>query len=197
MLTKYFLFDCEMGGTDPEMSLLTLFGMVLDKHLGVTDTISLKIKPTNGRYVLSPYAMDVNKINIIEHDKDAIVISEAATEFYNFGFKNGGHTKMVPAGHNLSLDIRFVKHHLLKDDNNPDGHCWGRFFSHRRLDTASIALYLQITKQLPPELDCSLQSLAKHFGLSYDGAHNAEFDAKLTLNVLKKLIKLGDMPALY
>lgn len=189
-MKKYFIFDCETGGPSPEMSLLTLYGMVLDQNLEPIDSIGLTIKPNNGRYVIRSEAMAVNKIDIVKHDSIAIYEKEAAAQFYNFAFKHGSQEKMTPIGHNLSMDIDFVKVHLLKDRENSTGSSWGKFFSYRRIDTASIAQYLIISGKLPNDLDGSLGSLAKYFKLSYDGAHNAQFDTELTLEVLKKQITL-------
>lgn len=197
-MRKYFCFDCETGGINPKMSLLTLYGMVLDQNLHPIDKIDLKIKPDNGRYSISAEAVDINKIDIVQHDKVAIPEREAAKEFYDFAFRHGGTTKMIPTGHNISLDVRFVKQHLLKDEGHYiDGNAWGRFFSYRRLDTATISHFLRLAGRLPSDLDGSLQSLAKYFDLSYEDAHNAEFDAKLTLKVLKLLIGLVGDVSLY
>lgn len=197
MAIRYFFFDCEMGGTNPDMTLLTLWGMVLDENLQLIDSIDLKIKPDNGRYLIDAYSIAVNKIDIVAHNEEAISETDAARKFYNFAFLHGGETKMIAAGHNLSLDIRYVKRRLLRDDIHPDGHCWGRFFSHRRIDTASIAQFLCLAGKLPRELTCSLQSLAEYFGFSYEGAHEAEFDTVLALKVLKKLVGLVDGAPLY
>jgi DNA polymerase III alpha subunit (gram-positive type) len=196
-MRKYFIFDCEMGGLHPKMSLLTLHGILLNSELQEIDRIDLTIKPNNGQYLTTAQAMSVNKIDLVKHDKVAIPEREAAKQFYNFAFRHGGQEKMIPAGHNLSLDIRFAKKHLLKDPDNAEGDAWGKFFSHRRLDTATIAHYLILAGKLPENLDGSLWSLAQYFGISYDGAHNAKFDAELSLKILKKLIGLVDGAPLY
>lgn len=189
-MKKYFLFDCEMGGKNPKTSLLTLHGMVLDPNLDVIDEISLKIKPNNGIYHVTAGAMAVNKIDIVKHDAEAIPLHEAAKRFENFVCQHSiGFDKMIPAGHNLSLDIRFCKRYFLKS-SNAEGDDWNRFFSYRRLDTATLAHGLILAGKLPADLECSLSSLANHFNLSYEGAHEAEFDAKLTLQVLKLLVDL-------
>ena len=189
-MKKYFLFDCETGGKNPRTSLLTLYGMVLDSKLDVLDTISLKIKPDNGVYHVTAEAMVINGIDLIKHDAEAMPIHEAAKLFENFAAKQSiVEDRMVPAGHNLSLDIRFCKKYFLKA-RNAEGDYWERFFSHRRLDTATLAHGLILARKLPADLECSLGSLAAHFGLDYSGAHNAEFDAKLTLEILKLLIGL-------
>lgn len=187
---KYFVFDCETGGTSSDMSLLSLFGMVLNEKLEPTSTIDLAIKPTNGKYIIHADAMRINKINLIEHDSIAITEKEAAAQFYNFAFSNGVSEKMIPIGHNVSMDIDFVKTHLLKDREHAEGNCWHKFFSYRKIDTATIAQFLMLSGKLPKDLGDSLESLAKFFDLPYDKAHNAEFDTRLTLEILKRQITL-------
>lgn len=189
-MKKYFLFDCEMGGKSPKTSLLTLYGMVLDQNLKLLDTIDLKIKPNNEIYHVTARAMEINKIDLIKHDSEAIPLHEAAKIFETFVCKQSlGKDKMIPAGHNLSLDIRFCKRNFLRA-NNAEGDDWNRFFSHRRVDTATLAHGLILAGKLPSNLECSLSSLANYFELSYEGAHEAKFDAELTLEVLKHLIAL-------
>jgi DNA polymerase III alpha subunit (gram-positive type) len=189
-MKKYFLFDCETGGKNPKTSLLTLYGMVLDSKLNIQDTINLKVKPSNGIYQVTAEALGVNKIDLFRHNQEAAAINVAAADFATFACKHSiGAYKLVPAGHNLSFDIGFVKGHFLQADN-PEGDDWDKYFSHRRLDTATLAHGLILAGKLPNNLECSLQSLAQHFDLDYSGAHNAKFDAELTLDILKILISL-------
>ena len=187
---KYFVFDCETGGIKSDNSLLTLYGMVLDSTFKPVDTIDLKIKPADGLYKVDPRALVVNNIDLVEHDKHAILESEAAVMFNDFSVRHAFGKKMVPIGHNVAFDIKFVKKHLLKKSNRRLGH-WGAYYSHRVLDTGTIAHFMAMTGHLPPALSCSLGSLAEYFKLDYSKAHNADFDAKLTLEVLKKLMKLS------
>lgn len=196
-MKKYFIFDCETGGTSSDVSLLTVYGMVLNERLEPTDTINLAIKPTNGKYIVQAGAMAVNKINLIEHDKTAISEKEAAVQFYDFAFRNGANEKMIPIGHNVSMDIEFVKNHLMKDRESAEGNCWHKFFSYHKIDTATITQFLMLAGKLPNDLSGSLESLAKFFNLSYEKAHNAEFDTKLTLEILKRQIALIDNKAVY
>jgi DNA polymerase III alpha subunit (gram-positive type) len=194
MTKKYFLFDCETGGVNPKSSLLTVFGYMLDDKLNPIDKIDLVIKPDNGLYILTASSMAINKINIIEHDKVAIKKSEAIKVFNDFCCKHAitsqsEKNRIIPAGHNLAFDIRYVKRNLLKA-NNVEGDDWKKFFSYRQLDTAATAQALILAQKLPEDLECSLASLAAHFNLDYTGAHNAEFDVELTLKILKLLLKL-------
>lgn len=190
-MKKYFIFDCETGGTDPGNTLLTMYGMMLDNNFTTTDVLDLKIKPNDGVYNVSPQALEINKIDLIKHDKEAITENEAARIFNDFSCRHAFGGKIIPIGHNVSFDIGFVKRHLLKN-NDLETNIWPKYYSHRVLDTATIAHFLILAGAMPANMSCSLGSLAKYFGLDYSNAHDAEFDVKLTLEVLRKLLAKGD-----
>jgi len=184
---KYFVFDCETGGMpEKNTSLLTMNGSLLDAQLNVVATIGLKVKPADGVYRVQPQALNVNGIELGDHDDIAITEEAAAVKFIDFIRRhNLGGVPIIPVGHNVAFDVSFMK--KLIGGNN-----WRQLFSKKVIDTASVAEFLCLTGVLPESArtDCSLQGLADLFDMSYVGAHNAEFDMVLTLNVLKKLISL-------
>lgn len=186
-MTKYFLLDCETGGMpEKNASLLTMEGTLLNSNLEALDSISLKVKPGDGVFRIEPRAMEVNKINLSLHEKEAISESEAAEVLINFITRNNmGLSKIIPVGHNVAFDVSFMK--KLVGTRN-----WKKMFSKKVIDTASIAEFLCLTGLLPSseEVDCSLGGLATRFGHSYEGAHDARFDADLTLKILKNLIAI-------
>jgi DNA polymerase III alpha subunit (gram-positive type) len=183
MAKKYFLFDCETGGLDPSFSLLTLSGVVLNQQYEVLDSIDLAIKPSSGRYVLSSKAMEINKINIATHDAVAITESEAAVELGIFLAKHSdsGRSRLVPAGHNVRLDLNFVEKLL------PD---FGRYVVHRSHDTAAIASFCQDFGLIPESCNLSLPALCSHLNIDFTGIHNAKVDIELTRQVMKGLFDL-------
>jgi DNA polymerase III alpha subunit (gram-positive type) len=188
-MRKYFLFDTETGGLEAEkVSILSLFGMVLDNKLNIVDSIDLVIKPNDGRYVLDIQAMNVNKINILEHDKIAISEYEAGRRLNNFLFKHVGiwsekPNRLIPAGHNIGgLDIPMGMR-LVGTDN------WRRLVSYRLLDTGNIGQFLVLQGILPENNSCSLRDLCEHYKIDYTGAHDAKQDALMTLEVLKAMAK--------
>lgn len=199
-MKKFFIFDCETGGTIPEASLLSLSGVVTNHKLEVLDTINLKIKPNDSVYRLTANSIAINNINIVEHDKTALTEAEASNEFYNFVCKNSigseDSEKLIPTGHNVNFDIKFVKNHLLKPDIH-EGDKWERFFTYRSMDTAAVAQFLILAGKLPDTIDGSLKSLANFFDIDYSKAHDAEIDVEITLNVLKKLIGLVGNVSIY
>lgn len=178
---KYFLFDTETGGVRKEMSLLTLYGFILDENLKILDTIDLKIKPDDGVYHVNAQGLEMNRINLTEHDKVAKPISEVKTKLKNYICGWSLHQKLTPIGHNVRFDVKFVKTHLLED--------WDRYFDRRHIDTASIGKFLALSGIVPKLKSYSLSEMASAMMIEVDESrrHEASYDADLTLAVLKSM----------
>ena len=63
----YLAFDCETTGLLPNCNVLTVYFVILDDKLNILDELDLKIK--HDFYVVFTKALEVNNINILEHDK--------------------------------------------------------------------------------------------------------------------------------
>ena len=181
---KYFLFDTETGGIRKEMSLLTLYGHILDDNLNILDTIDLKIKPDDGVYHVNAQGLEINRINIVEHDRIAKPLSEVKTRFQNYICGWSLNQKLTPIGHNVRFDVKFVKTHLLED--------WDRYFDRRHIDTASVGKFLALSGIVPKLKTYSLSEMAQALMIEVneDSRHEAKFDADLTLNVLRNMTQL-------
>jgi DNA polymerase III alpha subunit (gram-positive type) len=181
---KYFLFDTETGGIRKEMSLLTLYGHILDDNLNILDTIDLKIKPDDGVYHVNAQGLEINRINIVEHDRIAKPLSEVKTRFKNYICGWSLNQKLTPIGHNVRFDVKFVKTHLLED--------WDRYFDRRHIDTASVGKFLALSGIVPKLKTYSLSEMAQALMIEVneDSRHEARFDADLTLNVLRNMTQL-------
>lgn len=181
---KYFLFDTETGGIRKEMSLLTLYGHILDDNLNILDTIDLKIKPDDGVYHVNAQGLEINRINIVEHDRIAKPLSEVKTRFKNYICGWSLNQKLTPIGHNVRFDVKFVKTHLLED--------WDRYFDRRHIDTASVGKFLALSGIVPKLQTYSLSEMAQALmiDVNEDSRHEAKFDADLTLNVLRNMTQL-------
>lgn len=187
-MRRYFLFDCETGGLDEtSTSLLTLYAKVLDSKLGELGTLDLKIKPSDGRYHLDVEAMNINKINILEHDKVAVTQQEASKQLRDFLFRHSpSDGKLIPTGHNINLDVRFVSRLL------PD---WRIFCSHRWLDTSSIGQFYQLLGKIPETNSGSLAQLCLHFGIDSSKNHDAKADVEMSHLLLQAMAKEGLLPS--
>ncbi len=178
---KYFCFDTELGGLKKEHSLLTLYGQVLNEDLNVLDQIDLKIKPNDGIYKVTAEALKINRINIVEHNEMAIPLFLASEKFKNFICRHSINIneKIIPMGHNVSIDIEFVKNYLM----NPEE--WEKHFSHRIIDSHSIAMFLGMSGFLPKYNSYSLKVLAEHYNLDTNLMHDAKKDAETTAKLIK------------
>lgn len=191
---KYIALDCEMGGIDLKYSLLTVYLRVLDKDFRMVNDLYLYLRPDDGDYVLTARGMEVNRINLVEHDKRAITYKEGKDILrrwlYGLSQMNGWN-RLNPLGHNVGGDIKHVQDKLI------DREKWEQYVSYRFRDTAVFGGGL-IDKGLVPEasggaegVSGSLSSWANYFGLKPVGElHDAKTDVLLTIEVYKAMLKV-------
>ncbi len=182
---KYLAFDVESGGTEAEHSLLSAYFVVIDEDLKtVYGELELLVKPDDGNYVTTAQALEVNKIDLIAHDKVAIPESKAGTLLYNFLQLHApnGTTKLTPLGQGIFFDIQFVKRHLLNKSFN-------HFVSYRVLDISSVIQFFKLIGLVSRDLAGSLSEIATHFGISTitNVPHTAKGDTWMSIEVLRKL----------
>lgn len=189
--------DVETGGVTNGVSLLTLYMAVFDEQFKLLDELDLKIKPDDEVYTVTGKAMEINGINLAEHDKTAITYKQAGTAVYNFLQKNvepvfsvigneekTSHNPLVPLGHGVGFDCRFLTNTIISKGS------WDKFVSYRVLDTAVIARFLVIAGLLEDN-SCSLSDLVKTLKLEFKGrAHDAKSDVLASVEVYKTLLYL-------
>lgn len=192
---KYLAFDCETGGFEPDQhSLLTAYFAVLDEDLACLDEVSLELNANSfgGVYRVTAGAMEVNKIDLVEHDKRAIHPNKAREKlvrmlekyrYRDFGGSMSGNT-LMPLGHNVDFDIGFIKAQLLPEPE------YRKFISHRKLCTSTMARFLKLAGKI--DSGGSLENLCKGLGVEVipDGFHNAEADTRATVECLKKMLEM-------
>ena len=192
----YLFIDTETGGFKAtEHSLLTLSAIVTDKHFNImpvpTQTADpdaipgcLYLRLKSDQYSVTPQAMAVNKIDLVKHAQIATEPNEARQQFVNFitaGIRATGVRKLIPAGHNVKFDMRFIWHHMLAEDP------WGMYCTYPEFDTAAIARYLNSAGKISG--GCSLSVLRERFGIHTGGAHDAEVDNLATIELAKKFME--------
>src|SRR5690348_8711940 len=185
---KYLAFDVESGGTEVEHSMLSAYFVVIDEDLKtIYGELDLLVKPDDGNYVTTAQALEVNKINLIEHDKVAVTESKAGMMLFNFLKEHApnGTVKLTPLGHGVAFDVQFIKKHLLNKAFN-------QFVSYRMLDTSSVIQFYKRLGLVPRDLAGSLSEIATHFGISTisNVPHTAKGDTWMVIEVLRKLSDL-------
>lgn len=176
----YLVIDTETGGVDPQKhSLLTAYFALYSDDLNFIN--DLEVTPSSDEYVISPKALEINNINLVEHSKGAEPsASMRLGNFLSFATYTYG-TRPIPVGHNVEFDLQFVYNNLLSKRD------WEHYVSYRKLDTSSVIQFLQLTGHLSSNLRGSLQETAKHLDVTGGEAHNARGDVETTVNVLKAL----------
>jgi len=184
MQGQYVAMDCETGGIGDDKCLLTVYFAILDKNLNVLDELDLKVKPNDGIYAVTAKALEINKINLVEHDIAAITYEAASSAIFTFLEKNnpGGRNKLTPLGHNVAFDVRFVCQKTLSKKS------WDKYCSYRTLDTGTISQFLMATGYLPATMKASLGALADHFGIKFD-SHTAKGDTLACRDVLRAMME--------
>ena len=129
--------------------------------------------------------MDINKINLVEHDKVAITEREAGTLLYKklTAWYAIAKDKLIPIGHNVAFDIRKITNTLVSIGS------WENFVSYRVMDTCTIAQFYRICGKLPDNISCSLGHLAGYYKVNVSGNHHeAKTDVQMTIGVLENLM---------
>jgi DNA polymerase III epsilon subunit-like protein len=138
---------------------------------------------------VTPEAMAVNKIDLVEHRKNGQDIYDTINAWETFLHKNFGTRKIELCGHNVQFDIGFLRrlYRLSSRESYFD-----KRFSYRSLDTIGLAFGLKIAGKLPLS-KLNLASLWSYYqiNVSQEKAHNCLADALVTAEVLNKMI--GDI----
>lgn len=180
---KILFMDTETGGLDAEKhSLLTIALAVYNdgKIISEQDWI-VKHKD----YVVTPKALEINGINLVEHDKIAIESNIVAQQIMIYIHRYfGREDKPVIAGHNVEFDNGFLTK-LFKDGNES----WSKYVSHRKLDTCSLVNYLIITGKIDLK-SASLEESIKYFKIETEARHTAKDDNIATIKLFECINKL-------
>lgn len=197
-MKKYIVYDVETGGLHKDQhSLLTAYFKIIDQNFNPLDSLSLKIKPSDGTYHVTSGALKVNKIDLVKHNNEAITTEEARPKLIAFLSKHSasGEAKLTPVGHNVSFDEGFVEGLLENPKMGMSGKdTWEMYVSYRRLDTSSLAEALRLRGVIPASVSGSLGNLAQFFGIDSSGAHDAQVDVDMTVDLLRAMLRYVTRP---
>ena len=144
-MLKYLHLDCEMGGLELQHSLLTAYFLITDDKFNKLDELYLRVKSDDGNYFISADGMEINKIDIVQHNKIAISYKQARPILYGFLHQHGIGEKLIPIGQGIRFDLGFIWQYLISRE------MWETFVSYRYIDICSIYKFLQIfARKQPP-----------------------------------------------
>lgn len=179
--SKYIAFDCETTGITDNCHLLTVSFIVLDSDLNEIETLNISLKQNNGYYVY-PEAMAVNKINLVKHHSTSIDLIDARKLLHAFLRKHKLQYNLIPIGHNIQFDIKFIKKSGLLTDAE-----YASFISYNSIDTVCVAQFLKLSGFLHEKQSISLVNLCANAQIKRQEnlEHSAEYDTRMTIKLLK------------
>lgn len=182
----YLFLDTETGGLDPEQHSLLTVGLVVGNEGEVRQSLELAIR--HEPYRVSGPGMKVNRIDLVKHHATALEATEALSVLDIFLMQHFpcAHEPITLVGHNVGFDRAFLQVWM-----ESQGRRFEPRFSHRVIDTHSVASLLRDAGRLPLE-KLSSDSLFAHFGIQVpeEARHTALGDALATFELYWKLVEL-------
>ena len=163
--SDYIMFDLETTGLSTDDDAIVEISAVKVTDGEVVDEFSTLVNP--GIHI--PYV--ASSVNGITDDmvKDAPDVEQALREFITFIGDS------ILAGHNIrDFDLKFIQRDAVR--------FFGKPLSNDYVDTLIVA-----RRYLPELKSRSLESLAYHYDISYDGAHRALADCYINKQVYDRL----------
>lgn len=180
----YIGIDNETGGIGADkVSLLSSYFAIYDKDLKLVADLDLYVKPNDGIYKVESRALEINKINLINHDAAALTYSEAGQILVKWlkQHSNNGAIKLIPIGHNVAFDIAFIHAQLVSRAT------FEQYTSYRKIDTGAIGQFLKFSGILPDSNLGGLDALADYYGVFQTAKHTGKGDVETTVEILRRM----------
>ena len=189
---RILVVDTETGGIGPDAHLkysIFQLGAVVWENGAEGESFEALIREPV--LMAQPEALIVNGITpqrLLNEGLDPEHVTEKFIQWlaHTAGYENVvyGSDKIILGGHNVGYDASFISR--LFQLGKHEGY-FEKLFSHRMIDTASIARFLTLARFLP-ERSASSKSLFEHFGCKPDKPHDALSDAKATAKLLTEML---------
>lgn len=190
-MARYIVLDTESGGLDPQVHSLLSVGAVVWEDGRILDETEILV--LEDPIIVTAKALEVNRINLVEHAKVALPPWKALSNLrLDFHAKHFCDTQAVIVAHNAEHDVGFMRRLFRLGDPERRHEPYDAHFSHRKLDTAGILRYLHLVGRVP-ESAISSDGWIEHFGIKVprEERHTALGDARATAQLLTKLVDMG------
>lgn len=184
---NFILIDTETTGFDEKKHQIIEVGILVIKDLKVIDEFEVKIK--HREYTISAKAMEANKINIIEHEKEALFEKEASEKILEFLNKHKGENDegYIVIGQNVQFDIKFLEEMFLRAYKIKE---YRQAVSYRSLDIMQLAMIKNLEGKISLEKQ-DLDSILKELNIEIpENRHRALTDCYLEMDAMIKLLEL-------
>lgn len=184
---NFVILDTETTGFDDKKHQVLEVGMLVIKDMKIISELEVKIK--HKEYTISSGAMKANKINIVEHEEEAVLEEVAADTILQFLTDNKSEEDegYIVVGQNVNFDIRFLESMFLRVKKIKE---YRKVISYRNLDLMQLALIKNIEGKIQLEKQ-DLDSILKVLNIDIpDKRHRAIVDCNLEYEAIRKLLSL-------
>jgi hypothetical protein len=178
---RFLVLDCESGGIGKDISLLTAHFAICDDDWTIIDELPLAIKPKevdetgSTIYKITASALEINKIDLIEHDKIAVTKAVAGQKLRDFLWKYKPKDGwLIVVGKNVQGDVDWINEHVLGNGE------WRKYVSYKVYEMNTVIRLLKRKGKLPLDTPESLEELVKKLGFKFE-AHTAQGDVHATV----------------
>lgn len=184
---NFILIDTETTGFDEKKHQILEVGILVIKDLKVIDEFEVKIKHRD--YTITAKAMEANKINIPEHEKEALFEKEAAEKMLEFlnKHKSEDDEGYIVIGQNVQFDIKFLEEMFLRTYKIKE---YRQVISYRSLDIMQLAMIKNIEGKISLEKQ-DLDSILKELDIEIpQNRHRALTDCYLEFKSMLALLNM-------
>ena len=184
---NFILVDTETTGFDEKKHQILEVGILVIKNMEVVAELEVKIK--HREYTVTAKAMEANKINIPEHEKEALFEKEAAERMLEFlnKHKSEDDEGYIVIGQNVAFDIKFLEEMFLRTYKIKE---YRQVISYRNLDIMQLAMIKNMEKKISLEKQ-DLDSILKELNIEVpEKRHRALVDCYLEFKAMCKLLKM-------
>ena len=185
---NYIVFDCETGGLDETKNPITQFAcVILDGHtLKEIDRWETYVQPY-ADLVIEKAAIEGTMVKMSDVNrgmevKDFVKSMTTFWEKYRMKAKNREMGRLVPVGHNVQFDIRFLNY-ALAWCNKPDITEW---MFPNTIDTFALA---KMTWDITGTEKLNLTACCERAKVTLVNAHGAMNDVEATADLLRYFVK--------
>ena len=182
---NFILVDTETTGIDEKKHQILEVGILVIKDLKVVGEFEVKIK--HNEYTITSKAMQANKINILEHEKDAFFENEATEKILKFlnKYKSETDEGYIVIGQNVQFDIKFLEAMFLRTFKIKE---YRQVVSYRTLDIMQLAIIKNIESKIRIKKQ-DLDSILKELEIEIpEKRHRALIDCYLEFEALVALL---------
>lgn len=187
--SNYIVFDCETGGLDESKNPITQYAaVVLDgSTLKEIDRWETYVKPYNDLEI-SKEALEKTMVNISDVNsglslKEFIAVAKEFWKQHQVRTKYKDMGRLVPVGHNITFDIRFINKAMELDGSKEN-----MFETHYEnfIDTFALA---KMTWGIKGDEKLRLGVCSERAGIDLTDAHGAMNDVEATADLFRYYVK--------